>query len=315
MSAVLKKSSAWHVWTEGAALAPGFWQGVPNALYHQGPGISKSGLDDINTSPLYYQTRRENPQPPTPALVIGTALHMLVLEPELFAQHYAPEPADAPRRPSSRQINTKKPSPETLYAIDWWRQFDAENAGRLLLGNSDGDTIWERDDWSTLHYMRDKIFAHPEAMIFLDPADGISELSCYWVDNTYHRLCKCRHDFLNIAHRVIVDLKSTADATLSGFQHSVHDYRYDVQAAWYQDGTRLTGELVENMVFVAAEKKPPYHVGTYEIDPGWVREGRLKYQRDLLTYHEGMKAQEWPSIPDTTRILPQPGYARFNPVS
>jgi hypothetical protein len=129
------------------------------------------------------------------------------------------------------------------------------------------------------------------------------------------RLAKCRPDFWNISHSLICDLKSTNDATLSGFQRSVHDYRYDVQQAWYQDLSTMAGLFNTGMVFIAAEKQPPYHVGVYDLDKNWVREGRLKYQRDLRIYSECMDSGAWPSIPDFTRVLPQPGYARFNPIS
>lgn len=299
MNAVLQEPSPWNVWAEGMELAPGFWLDVPNGLYHAGPGISKSGLDDIDTSPRYYRTRRDNPQPPTPALLMGTALHTAILEPERFEREFRPDPA-----PGSYSKDAKAA-----------RQALEDEGFTVVRHNPNPETIWERGDWDTIHFVRDAVLAHPEASIFLQADDGIAELSCYWVDPSVHRLCKCRPDFYNRSHRLIVDLKSVADATLSGFQRSTHEYRYDVQAAWYQDGMRLAGELVEAMVFIAAEKKPPYHVGCYEIDAEWMRQGRVKYQGNLRTYHECMKSGEWPSIPDHTRVLPMPAYARYNPIS
>ncbi|MGE0334458.1 MAG: PD-(D/E)XK nuclease-like domain-containing protein [Gammaproteobacteria bacterium] len=302
MNAVIEQPAEiqqWNVWIDGAQITIGFWEGIPNPLYHAGPGISKSGLDAINESPLYYKTLRENPRPETPTLALGTAVHAAVLEPERFERDFVPDPF-----PGSR-------SKDAIAA----RQLLELDGKTIIRHEPNPESIWDRGDWDTIRYVRDAILAHPEAAIFLDPADGLSELSCYWIDPVTHRLCKCRHDFLNRAHRMIVDLKTATDATFSGFQRAVHDYRYDVAAAWYQDGTRLAGEHVEAMVFVVAEKKPPYHVGTYEIDKDWVREGRVKYQQNMRVYHECMKAQEWPSIPDHTRILTQPGFAKYNPIS
>ena len=65
---------------------------------------------------------------------------------------------------------------------------------------------------------------------------------------------------------------------------------------------------------IACEKKPPYHVATYEIDPEWVRQGRIKYQNDLRLYDQCMREQDWPGLPNITRVLPLPGYAKFNPI-
>lgn len=64
---------------------------LPNEEYHALDAISKSDLDKINRSPAHYKYAKENPTPPTPAMERGTAVHMAVLEPELFARSYAPE--------------------------------------------------------------------------------------------------------------------------------------------------------------------------------------------------------------------------------
>lgn len=318
MSAVLQESptgAQWFQWLEGVEICPGIWRDVPNEVYHRGPGISKSGLDLIDTSGALYWTMKQNPREATDAMFLGTVLHALVLEPDTFEQRYIAAPANAPRKPSDRERYAKKPSPETLARVEWWDNFEREAEGRLVVPNDDGDTVWKRDVWSTVHYMRDAIMAHPEAAIFLDPSDIVAELSHYWIDPDTKRLCKCRHDAWNGPNRMIVDLKSARDATLSGFQRAVHDMRYDVAAGWYQDGTRRCGQIVESMIFVACEKQPPYHVAAYELDPEWVRQGRIKYQRNLMDYDRMLREQEWPGLPDVTRILPMPRYAMFNPVS
>jgi exodeoxyribonuclease VIII len=318
VSAQLQESptgAQWFQWLEGVEVCPGIWRDVPSEVYHRGPGISKSGLDLIDTSGALYWTVKQNPREATDAMFLGTVLHALVLEPDTFDQRYIAAPANAPRKPSDRERYAKKPSPETLQRVAWWDEFEQQAQGRIVVPNDDGDTIWKRDTWSTVHYMRDAIMAHPEAAIFLEPADVIAELSHYWIDPDTKRLCKCRHDAWNGPNRMIIDLKSARDATLSGFQRAVHEHRYDVQAAWYQDGTHRCGQIVESMIFIACEKQPPYHVAAYEIDPNWVREGRIKYQRNLMDYDQMLREQEWPGLPDVTRILPQPSYARYNPVS
>lgn len=71
-------------------MQPGIYDNLPNAEYHGGPGISKSGLDLIHRSPLHYQYAYSaaNDNEPTPEQAIGTAFHALILEPELFAKTY-----------------------------------------------------------------------------------------------------------------------------------------------------------------------------------------------------------------------------------
>jgi len=301
MSAVLQDVGAgprWFQWQEGMEIEPGAWLDVPNALYHAGPGISKSGLDLIHESPATYRVMKDNPKPGTAAMQFGSAFHAAVLEPHIFERDYIPDPFNGSRAKA---------------AIEARAALEAE--GKILVGhNPNPETIWDRGEWDTIRFMRDAVLAHPEASIFLEPDDGLSEVSWFWVDPDVRRLCKCRHDRWNESHRLICDLKTTVDASLTGFQRAVHDFRYDVAAAWYQDGTRRCGQMIQGMIFIACEKKPPYHVATYEIDPEWVRQGRIKYQNDLRLYDQCMREQDWPGLPNITRVLPLPGYAKFNPI-
>ena len=169
MSAQLQESptgAQWFQWLEGVEICPGIWRDVPSEVYHRGPGISKSGLDLIDTSGALYWTVKQNPREATEAMALGTILHALVLEPDTFDQRYIAAPKDAPRKPSDRERYAKKPSPETLQRVAWWDEFEQQAQGRIVVPNDDGDTIWKRDTWSTVHYMRDAIMAHPEAAIF-----------------------------------------------------------------------------------------------------------------------------------------------------
>lgn len=72
-------------------MKPGVYEGISNAEYHGGPGISKSGLDLIRRSPFHYEqailAANEN-RPDTKAYFVGREAHMLILEPEVFAVEY-----------------------------------------------------------------------------------------------------------------------------------------------------------------------------------------------------------------------------------
>ena len=72
-------------------MKPGVYDGIPNAEYHSGPGISKSGLDLIRRSPFHFEqailAANEN-RPDTKAYFVGREAHMLILEPSVFAVEY-----------------------------------------------------------------------------------------------------------------------------------------------------------------------------------------------------------------------------------
>lgn len=60
--------------------------------YYSLPGLSASGLKDLAISPLRYWHKWVNPQreqqPPTDAMILGTALHCKVLEPAEFGNRF-----------------------------------------------------------------------------------------------------------------------------------------------------------------------------------------------------------------------------------
>lgn len=72
-------------------MKPGVYAGIPNADYHGGPGISKSGLDLIHRSPMHYHavvTSANDNHESTVAQALGTAAHALILEPAEFVKNY-----------------------------------------------------------------------------------------------------------------------------------------------------------------------------------------------------------------------------------
>ena len=58
---------------------------------------------------------------------------------------------------------------------------------------------------------------------------------------------------------MVVDLKSTIDASARGFAKSVRTYGYAFQCAWYlEEGLQPNGEKPTEFIFLAVEKKAPY---------------------------------------------------------
>ena len=75
----------------------GLHDDIPAARYHRGMGISKSGLDLIHRSPALFDLARQSPRPSTPAQALGTAVHLLVLEPGRALTEVVPDAFGASR--------------------------------------------------------------------------------------------------------------------------------------------------------------------------------------------------------------------------
>lgn len=187
--------------------------------------------------------------------------------------------------------------------VTLWSDVQAE-----WLQNNADRTVLTQEQWDQLHAMRDAVMAHPAANALLTGCPGKAELSVYWNDPITGELCRCRPDWWR-DDDLLVDLKTTDDASLEGFSKSIANWRYDVQDPYYQDGTALaTGRTPRGFVFLAVEKKPPYAVGVYVLDEESRALGRAQYQADLLRYAECKANDNWPGYGDKIQSISVPGW-------
>ncbi len=246
---------------------------MPSAIYHGTKALSKSGLDQFRRSPAHFRawqdgtTKNES----SPALEFGTAVHMAILEPELFAKSYAVFTGD-------RRTKDGKAAYEAIIAA--------------------GLTPLNQEQWDNITGAAAAVHAHPAAAPLLN---GIqTEVSCF--DSWNGVKVKARID--GLAKDYIIDVKTTQDASLSAFAKSCAQFRYHVQAAWYQ---RITG--INRFVFIAVEKEAPYGVACYELDQLAIDVGHSIIDEQLKTFIECQELNSWPCYPSTTQTLSLPTWA------
>lgn len=288
----------------GNFFAPGHYPGMSNDAYHSAPGVSKSKLDAIDPesgfSPLHYWHKHvrpdREPEVRTEALILGDAIHKAILEPDLVDAHFIVVPEDAPRRPTKAQLNAKKPSLESKGAIDYWRDFTAEHAGKEIL---------KRDQMDIVLGCRDSAWANPQVSNLLSA--GEAEQSYFAIDAETGALTKCRLDWSRLEiDGGVVDLKSTEDASPRGFSYSARKYRYDVQDPWYRDvlaAAHQGVDVVEYFSFIAIEKEPPHAIGIYYLEPEEVKAGRELARRDLELIIRCEREGRWPDFSERPQPL------------
>lgn len=294
-------------------MTPGIHFDISNEDYHSGVGVSKSGLDLVEISPLHYWHKylREKTAEELEAqeerkkhFKIGTAIHTAILEPEAFGDRYVILPEGAPKKPTSTQLNAKKPSDDTLYAIGWWEDFNARLA-------ETGAEVLSPDELEICKGV--KAATHASRIgkrVFSEP--GVAEASVYWEDPETGVLCKCRPDWLLTPDDVpaILDVKSTKSAHPDEFARSAFNYNYHVAAAWYLDGYEIaTGQRPDSFMFLAIEKEAPFACAWYFADEGMIAAGRRQYRKALDTYAECLRTGVWPGYPDKLLGLALPAWA------
>ena len=261
--------------------------GVPAHEYHRRElGVATSGVLRMlrDKTPAHYRAWVDaQDDQETPALLFGRAYHCRVLEPEVFAATYVRPPLGAPSRPTSRQRDAKKPSPDTVAAIEFWNAWDAENAGKEMLS---------ADDFDRIEAMHTALMANPLAAGIMK--DGRSEVTMRWVDHETGVRCKARADWYVEGRRFLMDLKTTDDASPAGFARSVAKYGYHVQHAHYSDGARCCGLPIQHYLILAQEKAPPYLSAVYHVDAPAEQRGFDLRHRSLTTLADCMRTGQWP---------------------
>lgn len=248
----------------------GIVTGLDNDSYHSTSALSSTGLREFAKSPAHYQAYLKRSKAPSKAMAFGSGFHVLIGEPELFSKRYVKAPAGIDRR--------------TKQGKDDWSKFVADNAGKITLTD---------DEWETMNGMLNSILANKTALSLL--ANGKAEQSIFWKDVATGVLCKCRPDYLR-DDGIVVDLKTTEDASLKGFQKSISNYGYHMQSAWYLDGvSHAFNEPMTDFVHLVVEKSPPYGVALYTLDDGSLQKAREDISKILVQFAECNSKNEWPS--------------------
>jgi exodeoxyribonuclease VIII len=259
---------------------------MPNELYHstemKQQFVSKSGLDRIAQSPAHFKWFMENPTDETPALVFGSAFHTMILEPEKVETEIVKLPDSWPtKKECGRSIEDQK------------EEFRIIHRGKAILS---------ADQMEMANAMAKSVEDHAAARFILQRDKGRAEVTALWNDVETGMDCRARFDWLR-EDGLIVDLKSTRCAKPEIFEKLAIDHRYHVQAAFYMEAYRqVFGREPVGFAFVAVEKEPPYCACVYVSQPDFLKLGRIEYLKNLTTYAECRKSNEYPGYPDISLV-------------
>ncbi len=252
---------------------------LSNAAYHQHPAVSKSQLDLVHKSGRHFWARYVDPNrvkvAPTPAMELGSGFHAMVLEPDVYENDFVVAP---------------KIDKRTTAGKAEWKAWQASAKGKTLLTDEQVDL---------LRLMTESVMSHPAASAILR-LEGEAEQTYMWTDDATGQECKCRPDWH--VDGMVVDLKTTIDASPEGFAKSVNNFRYHVQSNWYLRGTPDASQFV----FIAVEKTPPFAVAVYVASPEMVAAGGRAADQDLARLAECRRENNWPSYSDQIETLNLP---------
>jgi hypothetical protein len=263
--------------------ASGIDYAMPQADYLALDAIGSSDIKRLLRSPAHYQAGRARSAEPTDAMVIGTAIHLAVLEPERFALEVVQRPT------FDRRTTTGKAA---------FAAWTAEHAGRLAL---------DAEDFDTVRRSADSVLAHPAARALL--SEGAPEVSLRWDDPATATPCRARFDWLR-PDLGAIDLKSTRDASPAGFPREIAQHGYHLQAAHYDMGAQaVLGQPLPYWIFIAIEKEAPYAVGVYSLDRESIDAASVRVADALARWRAATDSGRWPAYSDLIDPITLPKWA------
>ncbi len=255
--------------------------------YYANRALSHSKLSCLAQNPMEFKMRYVDDPPTLPpkesdAFAMGHAVHCLALEPEKFDERFAAAPK-VDRRTTAGKIR--------------WAEHLEDSKDKIVI---------DEQDYADAIACVQALNNHPEfATIMAQPR----RVEVPFEFDLFGHRFKAKPDCIVDSMKLILDIKTTDDASPHRWQWSAVDYGYHRQAYIYQQAVQLETNEWYRFIFAVVEKpKPstrgiPPTVALYELDPDTVRMGLEDSAGLVLQYESRLETNNWQQ-PYSSGIVP-----------
>jgi len=221
--------------------------------------ISASDIKNFMKSPKYYYYQKFIKQKTEKErhFAIGSAIHEMILEPEMFQTNFAISPR-FDKRTKEGKAN--------------FEMFEQDNKDKTVITSDEMAIVLAVSESARKNKTLTDLISN-----------SYYELSCYTEDEKTGLKLKMRPDSMCKTKSTIVDIKSCLDSSAKEFKRNVYSYGYSISAAFYSDFLKR-----ENYIFAAVEKEAPYQCSLYALNDEMIQYGREQYRMalDLLKWSQ-----------------------------
>lgn len=202
----------------------------------------------------------------------------------------------------------------------------------LLEEDESGLIIVDADDWRTKAAKEKRVEAHAAGKVALlerhadkcramvaaarafiptseiaEAVEGaVAESVILWSeDDTHFRI---RKDWLSADRRVVIDYKTTEDASPEAFCRTIPNLGYHLQGALYSRGVYALTGVLPKFVFLAQETEAPYACALYGCDPVLSAVAEAQLQHAIETWETCMSTGKWPAYGSRVHWADAPGW-------
>lgn len=253
--------------------------------YFNKKAISASGINTfLNKSPYHYWKSspfNPNAEPfePTPQMEFGTLCHLLLLENEKFAEQYAIIP-DADKR--------------TKEGKEAYAEFEERLGNRKAV---------KREIYTKALNMIEALKSHKSAFKLLKT--GFAEQEVFWKDEETGLDCKSKLDYAR--EGLIVDYKTSSDASPEGFAKALANFGYHRQDGIYREAYKAKfGKEAIGMLFIVQDANDPDCIGIYNVDESsrLIAEEEVRYAKKEIKQRLENNNWEFTDYKAQTVMLP-----------
>ena len=253
--------------------------------YYDIDALSNSSLSVLKRSPQEFHERfvtGNQKGEETDAMRLGSAVHMLALEPEKFDGEYVV--LEGP-------INAKTGNPygrDTKAFTEWLEAASVDETRKILI----------REDFDSSIKIAQAFHSHEiiEGLMSVGGKEFEKTLLLtYQYDDGSSERVKCKPDCIIPAESIIIDLKTSSDPRPEEFQWSALRYGYYRQAAIYLDACEVYYGKEFRFLFGVVNSKAPNECGVFELTPSDIQRGRDEYHELIEEYSRRLASNNWRS--------------------
>ena len=232
---------------------------MSNEEYHRQVGYSSTAIKTVCKQSLAHYMAQK-PLGDSPAFALGSAVHATLLEPE-------------------RDLVTKGPKTR------------ASKLFKDLYNNREDDQVVLTEvEYYVHHKMCQSALKNDTCNKILTDSRRVTESSIFVTDKVTGLNLKTRPDLYIPETGQLFDIKTTIDASPTGFAEQVGKYAYHIQAAFYVLTCKKAGLKAKEFNFIAVEKTAPYITHLHKVSPELLKEATEQVEETLAHIAEANKS-------------------------
>ena len=253
--------------------------------YEDIEAINSSTLKHMLHSPARFKRALDGEMKfESDAVKVGSAIHVLSLEPKSFDDRYVVLPEFHLEEGNVTKTGKRSTNKKTEYCDKRKAEFLRAHQGKIVLNQG---------EYGVVNKAADVIRRHPRfATIAHEPAEVILEGEIAGIR------CKSRLDKVraNGAHPLVFDLKTCRDCSPHGFGRQFANLQYGFQLAFYREMFRQNYDKDPSVAVLAAETSGEYDRAWYVVPGAVLDSGWSKVIWAFQEYIRWRDAGKWPGV-------------------